>query len=426
MSLEKLAYSGRASRYYYGWFVVGALAITEPVSWGILFYGFGVMLTPMQRELGWSQAALTGAFSLMLLVSGIAAVPVGRWLDQHGARGLMTLGSCLAVLATLAWAQVQTLVGFYLLWAVIGVICAMILYEPAFAVVATWFVRRRHQALTVLTFGGGLASVIFVPLATWLVQLYGWRGALWILAAILAVITIPLHALVLRRSPATLGLWPDGDAPVDAHTLRQAQGTDGSTSPLLTPNISVHTALRQALFWWLSVAFALATFAAVALSVHLIPFLTARNYPAGFVALTVSVLGGSQIPGRLIFGPLGNWLPLRTITAGLFGMMTVGLLILLIAPSAGITLLGAVLFGMGSGASSPARAALVAECYGVAHYGRINGVMTLVQTVARASAPLGMGLLYTWSGAYSVVFGTLVVIAASAAVAILCARAPQQ
>jgi MFS family permease len=134
----------------------------------------------------------------MLLISGITAVPVGRWLDRHDARGLMTLGSCLAVPAIIAWAQVQTLVGFYLLWAAIGVICAMILYEPAFAVVATWFVRRRHQALTVLTLGGGLASVIFVPLATWLVQLYGWRGALWALAAILAVVTIPLHALVLN------------------------------------------------------------------------------------------------------------------------------------------------------------------------------------------------------------------------------------
>jgi MFS family permease len=159
---------GRARRppLYYGWLVVGALAITEPISWGILFYGFGVMLTPIQQELGWSQAELTGAFSLMLLVSGLTAVPVGRWLDRHGARGLMTLGSCLAVLAIIAWAQVQTLVGFYGVWLAIGVINAMSLYEPAFTVTATWFVRRRAQALTLLTLGGGLASVIFVPLAT--------------------------------------------------------------------------------------------------------------------------------------------------------------------------------------------------------------------------------------------------------------------
>ena len=139
--------AARRPPLYYGWIVVGALAISEPISWGILFYGFGVMLTPIQQEMGWSQAELTGAFSLMLLISGVIAVPVGRWLDQHGARGLMTAGSCLATLAVIAWAQVQTLLGFYFVWMAIGVINAMILYEPAFAVTATWFVRRRSQAL---------------------------------------------------------------------------------------------------------------------------------------------------------------------------------------------------------------------------------------------------------------------------------------
>src|SRR5262245_52968108 len=90
---EREQFGGRALSWarrpplYYGWVVVGTLAITEPISWGILYYGFGVMLTPMQQELGWSQPQLTGAFSLMLLISGISAVPVGRWLDRHGARG---------------------------------------------------------------------------------------------------------------------------------------------------------------------------------------------------------------------------------------------------------------------------------------------------------------------------------------------------
>lgn len=79
------------------WLVVSVLAITEPVSWGVLYYGFGVLLAPMQAETGWSRAALTGAFSLALVVWGLTAVPVGRWLDQHGARSIMMLGSCLAV-----------------------------------------------------------------------------------------------------------------------------------------------------------------------------------------------------------------------------------------------------------------------------------------------------------------------------------------
>ena len=408
----------RHPSFYYGWLVVGALAITEPISWGILFYGFGVMLTPTQQEMGWSQAQLTGAFSLMLLISGIAGVPVGRWLDRHGARGLMTLGSCLATLAILGWAQVQTLVGFYVIWAAIGVINAMILYDPAFAVTATWFVRRRAQALTVLTFGGGLASVIFVPLATWLSELYGWRSALWLLAGILAVTTIPLHALFLRRSPAALGLLPDGELLAERRT--SDAGTPSTSShQSVDKSSTANSALRDQTFWWLTIAFTLSTFCAVALAVHLLPYLKGQGYPGAFAALTASVLGGSQIPGRLLFGPLGRWLSLRVITAILFMMMTCGLLILLVAPTTWLILVGGILFGMGSGASSPARAALVGEFYGIANYGAINGVMTLISTIARAGAPVAMGLLYTWAGGYTPVFWVLIVCAAGAVVGIL-------
>ena len=409
---------------YYGWVVVGVLAITEPISWGILFYGFGVMLTPTQQEMGWSQPQLTGAFSLMLLISGIAAVPVGRWLDRYGARGLMTVGSSLATLAILGWAQVQTLVGFYTIWAIIGVITAMILYEPAFAVTATWFRRRRTQALTVLTFGGGLASVIFVPLNTWLVQLYGWRMALWILAAALAVTTIPLHALFLRRAPVDLGLVPDGEEPatppLSASPVQQPQPVQQ-----VVPGIAVSVALRDRAFWLLSIAFALSNLSAIALAVHLLPYLTQQRYTPAFAALTASVLGGSQIPGRLIFGPMGSRLSLRIITAILFTMMTAGLFTLLVAPTGWLILVGAVLFGMGSGASSPARAALIGEFYGVANYGTINGVMALVLTIARAGAPVAMGLLYTWTGGYTTVFWVLILSAGGATMGILLTRKPR-
>ena len=64
-------------RLYYGWMVVGTLATTETISWGILYYAFAAFLVPMQQELGWSTTTLSGAYSLALLVSGLVAVPAG-------------------------------------------------------------------------------------------------------------------------------------------------------------------------------------------------------------------------------------------------------------------------------------------------------------------------------------------------------------
>src|SRR5688500_10511936 len=73
------AAGGLTGGLYYGWVLVATLSVTETVSWGVLYYAFSVMLQPMQADLGWSRADLSGAFSLAVLLSGIAAVPVGRW-----------------------------------------------------------------------------------------------------------------------------------------------------------------------------------------------------------------------------------------------------------------------------------------------------------------------------------------------------------
>ncbi len=247
---------------YYGWVMLVTVSCTEMISWGILYYGFTVFVKPMQAALGWSTAELTGAFSLALLCSAVAALPVGSLLDRYGTRWLMTTGSCAASLLLLAWALVQNLTLFYLIWVGIGIAMALVLYDPAFALVAIWFRRKRAHALTVLTFIAGFASVVFVPLAEWLVQMQGWRMALVTLALLLAIITIPLHALVLRRRPEDLGLMPDG-LPASAALAFAPTKSEQS--------VSARAALRGAAFWWMAAAFALAMLTAGAITVHQLP-----------------------------------------------------------------------------------------------------------------------------------------------------------
>lgn len=402
----------KARRIYYGWGLVGTLGLTEMTSWGVLYYAFGVFLVPMEQELGWSRAAMAGAFSLTLLLSGIAAVPVGRWVDRHGPRLLMTVGSVLATLLVLAWSTVTNIVVFYLIWAAIGMVTAAVLYEPAFVVVANWFERRRDAALTLLTFLGGLASVVYIPLAEWLIQGYGWRSALVLLAAILGIGTIPLHALVLRRRPADLGLLPDGAtvARVNAPARPDARPA---------PDHTAREALLDSSFWWLTAAFALVTMASVAVSVHFVPYLIDRGFSSTFAATMAGLIGVMALPGRLIFTPLGTWLPRRLISAGIFLCQTVALVVLVMMPTQLGVILFVVLFGAGFGAVSPARAALVAELYGPRAYGSISSVLTAWSSGARALGPVGAGLLFSRFGSYVPVFWTLVALSAGSILAVL-------
>src|SRR5690606_17210575 len=279
------------------------------ISYGILAYAFTVFVAPMQAELGWSLATVTGALSLSLLVSGVASLPVGRWLDANGPRLLMSVGSVAAAALLLAWSYVDTVVAYYLVWAALGIAQAAVLYDPAFAAVAVWFRRRRGLALTVLTFVAGFASVIFIPLAGQLLEAHGWRVAVRWLAAILAVGTIPLHALVLRRRPDDLGLQPDGalrrEGPVTtgarqgpAQDAEQGAARDAtqdaardpardtasepSTANVVPsaadePSFTAREAFATPAFLWLTVAFGLSNFVISALAVHIVPLLLAAG-----------------------------------------------------------------------------------------------------------------------------------------------------
>ncbi|MDQ3045559.1 MAG: MFS transporter, partial [Chloroflexota bacterium] len=335
------------------WRQVLILAITETFSWGVLYYAFSVFLTPMSIDLGWSHARLTGAFSVALLVSGLAAVAVGRWLDRHGPRGLMTAGSCLATGLVLAWAGVDSLPLFYLIWVGLGFAMAAVLYEPALATVANWFpqARERGRALTLLTFVAGFASVIFLPLSGWLVRSQGWRAALVYLALLLGVATIPLHWLGLRERPG-------------ARDRKVTAGTGWT----------VREALRGGAFWWLSGAFMLAMLALVAVTIHLIPLLLARGYSATFATSAAGGIGLMALPGRLLFTPLGSVLPRHIVTAAMFALQALSLVVLARAEREWHVVLFVILFGASFGAVTPARAALVAERFGTLAYGGISGV----------------------------------------------------
>ncbi|GIV96283.1 MAG: hypothetical protein KatS3mg057_0940 [Herpetosiphonaceae bacterium] len=281
---------------------------------------------------------------------------------------------------------------------------AAVLYEPAFATLARWFIRYRRRALTLLTLFGGLASVIFTPLTHWLIERYGWRDGVAILALILGVVTVPLHGLILRSDPREIGALPDG---IDATTGAQAGRP-------VEENRTVTEVLRELPFWALTGALTLNAFCAAAISVHLIPYLISSGYEAGFAAAVAGLVGAMQLPGRLLFAPLGRGLEQRRLAMAVFAGQGGALLILSAASGPAAVIAFVIIFGMSNGMTTLLRAALVAELYGAARYGSLSGVISLFSTSARALAPIAAGLLYTLWGGYRPVLWLLCLIALAA------------
>jgi MFS family permease len=359
-------------------------------------------LVPMRRDLGYSAAQLTGAFSLALGAAAFGGIAVGRHLDRHGPRALMTAGSLAAGALVVAWSQVHGLAAFYLLWLALGLVMATVLYEPAFTVLAKHFpaTAERRRAMTAMTLVAALASFIFLPLSQALIDAHGWRNALLVLAAILAAVTIPLHALVLRSAPRP--------APT-------AAATRSSTA---------RVALRSRSFWLLAGAFVLASLSTIAMTVFAIPFLLERGHSPAFAAFAVGLIGVSQIPGRLLFAPLAARLPRAEATAGVFALIAAGVTVVVSVPATAAVLAGLVLLGMGNGMATLARATSIADLYGADAYGTIAGVAGGMTTTARAAGPFAAAVFAAAVG-YTALLWAVAALALAAAVLAHRAESPR-
>jgi predicted MFS family arabinose efflux permease len=277
---------------------------------------------------------------------------------------------------------------------------AAVLYEPAFAVLAKWFVHDRERGFTILTLAAGLASTIFNPITSLLAASLGWREAVLVLAAVLGVTTIPMHAFLLRGGPADAGA-----------AAREPEARHDEGAP---PDVNARAALRTATFWFLALAFLIQSFAHAGISLHSVPMLIEWGYQPTFAATVIGMVGAMQVLGRLAFAPLRTRLSSRAVVMLILACQSVAFLILWGVP--GITGLFAFVtcFGISNGMATLVRASIVAELWGRTHYGAIAGALSVASTLARAVAPLSIGLAYLALGGYRpILFGLAIMSALS-------------
>lgn len=375
--------------------IVAALAVTQTIGYGALYYSFAILLTPLAHDLHASTTAVTGAFTAAVLAGAVVAVPVGRRLDRHGGRGLMTTGSLAGTALLASLSMVDSLVALYAVWIGIGLASAMAFYEAAFAVIVTWYPspQRRANALLAVTVVAGFASSVFLPLTGALVDRYGWRTAVVILAAAHGLITVPLHAVLVRRPIRSANAGPTG---TDSHTARRN---------------AVRTALHDRYFWIFTVAFVANAAALSTLTVHLVAYLVELGHAAVFAATVAGLLGVLSVTGRLAVTGVQRRIRPTTAVAGIFLSQAVAAAIL---PLVGHSTIGAISgvigFGLGFGVATIARPALLAARYDTAGFATITGLTTVPLTIAKAGAPVAAAALHAATGSY-----TPVLIAAAAA-----------
>lgn len=361
------------------------LGAGQCVYWGMLYYGFSVLLGPMVSELHSSRPIVVGAFSVGLLVMALVAPQIGRWVDRDHAARVMRAGAWIAIAGVIVVSQVRGVVGLYAAWAVLGLAMATLFYEPVFGLVIRTVTvdRERLRALASVTVVAGLASTIFLPLMAFTVKHLGWRSTELAIAAVIAVAswTLQRHVLPIFRAEPVHRPRAAVDQPA-AHVRKPAT------------------------FAVLAVVFVLSTLGSMSLTTVLIPVLVERGQSATTAATVLAALGVMQLPGRVWVLRGGRASSIRGLLLLQLGLQILGMFLVAVNGWIGVTAIGVACFGGGAGLHTLARPWALQSMYGVTDAGRVNGVMARYEGFARAGGPVAVALLYDQRGAVSV-FGGL-------------------
>ncbi|MEO7392589.1 MAG: MFS transporter [Ramlibacter sp.] len=356
--------------------MVGWLSVAQLITWGSVFYTFSLLMEPVERELGLTRAQSSLAFSLALLAEGALAYPVGRWIDAGHERVVMTGGSLLVAACLVLHSFVDSIAGFYLAWVGLGAALAATLYNPVFAVVTRRFPRDFRRAIITLTFLGGLASTVFIPLSAWLIQSMGWRHALWVLAALQLLVCAPLHGLTLRGAPPPAAVG--GSSPSPAALLRSA--------PYLLIGIFVVGMMGVT----------------AALPPHMISLLRGTGLDEVWVIMIPASIGLVQVLGRLLLFFFEHHFDIHLANRLIPVLLPLGLAALIAgAGHAWAALLFVVLYGLGNGMMTIVKGTAIAQYVSRDHVASLNGALGLPSALARAVAPLLLGVLWSAEAGYA-------------------------
>ncbi|AHN74555.2 MFS transporter [Pandoraea pnomenusa] len=377
-----------------------ALALAQLVSWGSVYYGFSLFVVPMEQAMGWTRTDMNAALSFGLLVSGLAAFPLGTWIDHGHGRRIMVLGSVLSSAMLLLWSQAHSLVTLFVVWGGLGISMAATLYDPVFAIVTRDYPRTFRAKITLITLVAGFASTVFIPLTQGFVDWFGWRGALVALASLNLAIALPIHLFAIRSHSS-------GASTSNQRALvREAN------------KASTKRALKSPVFWALAACFTAyyATFAA--LTFHLVPLMVERHVSHAVILTTMAIIGPAQVIARAAWFATG-----RNVKPSIIGLIVttvfpVSVVVLLLAGSSPYALaLFALLYGGANGMMTILRGTIVQDLMWTEGYGGISGLLSMPSNIAKGIAPISAAAIWSVQQRYLPVEWVVLAVSLMSAVA---------
>jgi MFS family permease len=385
-------------RLFYGWWIVIIGCILDAVKGGTFNTGFTLYFLPILTELRLSRAATSLPFSLARLEAAVEGPLVGYLIDRFDVRVMLVVGTVLAGVGFILLAFTDSYLAFVLVF--MGPLTMG--FQAGFnhatmAAVNHWFRRQRGLAMSIVQTGQAIGGVLIFPLVALAVLQLGWRTAAF-LSGLLVLLLLPL-VLLVRHSPESMGLLPDGDRDSPRPRLPAARTAEIHVDE--GPEFSTREALRMPAFWALAAFHGLRNIPYSGVSVHLVPMLVWKGLDQPAAAFFVGLTAFITVIVRPLMGWMGDVRSKRKIGAvGVF-LGALGLAVLT-GSDGGLWAMVcfAILFACGEGINSVTWA-LVGDLFGRRNFATIRGWIGMLQSIASIPGAVFTGWIYDQTQSYT-------------------------
>jgi sugar phosphate permease len=398
---------------FYGWWIVGASFWISLVVAGEVHFGFTAFFEPIANEFGWSYAQVALASSLRGLEMGILSPVVGLVVDRIGPRRLVFGGAIIMGLGLALLSRISNLAMFYVAFVLITMGMSACVGTALMTAIAHWFRRRVSMAMGIANSGVAVGGLL-VPLATVLIDVFGWRMAIFSLGLGTCALIL-LLSLLLRHKPEQYGYLPDGEA-VSAEI---AEPVTLEQVPITESEIGLRQVLASRLYWHIAIAYMLSFMVVLSVVTHVMPYFSSIGIARGTSSLLASAMTVVTLFGRLGFGWLGDRFNKKRLAAMAIVGTGLGMLSFsgIAAGGMWLALPFIILLGIGYGGSATMLSVLVREYFGRSSFGTAIGFVLGIASIGQILGPPLAGWVFdTWGSYQGAWFGFTILVFVSSIV----------
>jgi MFS family permease len=392
--------------FYYGWVIIGVAFVTMAVA-VTARTSFSLLMPPLIDEFGWDRGLAAGAFSFGFLISAVVSPISGRVMDRRGPRLVIESGVVLVALGLFVAPYIGSAWHLYLtLGVAVGAGANLMSFTAHSQFLPNWFERRRALAISIAFAGVGVGAITLLPWLQSIIAHDGWRAACVAMGLIVLLALGPLNLLV-RRSPQSIGLLPDGESHAAAGTEGKRRALNVVDTEWAAIEWTLPRAARTTRFWWIAVGFFCALFAWYAVQVHQTKYLIEIGFDPITAAWGLGIVSAVAIPGQIALGALSDRIGREwvwSIGCMGFAICYATLIALEHAPSPALLWLMVLSQGGLGYALTSVMGPIVVEIFEGPRFGSIFGTVTVASIGGGAAGPWIAGVLHDATGSYRLAF----------------------